>query len=173
MKRLFLLLVLLIIPGTVIAQDTGEKPLPPITVMKNIAITADETDTYEPNDSPSQAYGPIAPTRYESYIWEPGDIDDYYYLISLGGTVQIGLSNIPAGCDYDLYIYHRQDDGYQLIASSAQFGDADELATFTATRATQYYIRVFRYGGYSNEHPYHLIADFDPAHLIFLPDVQA
>jgi uncharacterized repeat protein (TIGR01451 family) len=132
-------------------------------------------DNYEPNDTPAQAYGPlISGEVYMAYIWDATDQDDYYYITPVSSTVTIDayvqLTNIPAGRDYDLFVYYYDAvdcalyNGYCEVARSVQPDNADESVTFTPTGGRQYYIRVFSdimSGGYSNQQPYHLMTTYE------------
>lgn len=114
-------------------------------------------DIYEPNDTPAQAWGPLASGQvYEAYIWDTTDRDDYYHFTpSTDADVQVTLTRIPDGCDYDLYVYY-YDGQYQLVAYSNQSGNVDENVTFTPVAGREYYIRVYPYSGSSSQQPYHL-----------------
>jgi uncharacterized repeat protein (TIGR01451 family) len=116
-------------------------------------------DIHEPNDKPSQAYGPLVSGQvYQSYIWDATDQDDYYHFTPSTSTdVQVTLSNIPPNCDYDLHIYY-YDGQYQLETFSNQSGDIEEQVTFTPVAGRKYYIRIYRYGGFNSQQRYHLTA---------------
>jgi hypothetical protein len=122
-------------------------------------------DVYEPNDSPAQAYGPLTSGQvYEAYIWDTTDPDDYYYLIpSTTDAVQVTLGQIPANCDYDLYIYYYDyDEGrYEQVASSRETGNATESATFPPVAGRTYYIRVYPYSGFSSQQLYRLATTYN------------
>ncbi len=134
------------------ANPTGSIYLP--IVMRNY-----RHDNYEPNDSIEQAYGPLGSGKtYYAYIWDALDQDDFYHFTPVTtDTVDITLSNIPVGCDYDLFVYHlagRND--YPLITQSRQVGNATEHVTFTPVAGRRHFIRVYRFEGYSDEQPYQL-----------------
>jgi hypothetical protein len=125
-------------------------------------------DRYEPNDTPSQAAGPLEPdTVYEAYIWNATDSDDYYHFAPplTARDVEITLTNIPTDVDYDLYVYYYDDmDGvYVEEAKSLQPGSSDEGVMFAPIPLRTYYIRVFplRPVLFSNEQPYHLELTYD------------
>ena len=122
-------------------------------IMRNF-----QQDQYEPNDTIAQAYGPLTPGRvYRAYIWDAIDQDDYYHFTPSTDTsdVYITLTNIPAGCDYDLYVY-KDPPGPVPLYLSQRSGNADDDITFTPTAGQKYYIRIYRFSGFSNEQPYHL-----------------
>ncbi len=114
-------------------------------------------DIYEPNDTPAQAYGPLTSGQtYQAYIWDETDQDDYYHFTpSTGAGVSISLTNIPSGCDYDLYVYY-YDGQYRQVAYSNRGGNADEGVTFAPVAGRKYYVRVYRCSGFSSQQPYRL-----------------
>jgi len=85
------------------------------------------------------------------YLEEPGDWD-YYSLIPGEGPIEIHLSNIPLGSDYDLYLYGC--DWYELTYSDYA-GNNDELITYYLPTDT-YHIGVYCYSGGDDTIPYHL-----------------
>jgi uncharacterized repeat protein (TIGR01451 family) len=123
----------------------------PLT-MRNFA-----TDFAEPNDTPEQAFGPlISGQTYYAHIWDETDADDYYHFTpTTADEVTVEMTNIPEGCDYDLYIY-RNDGKYQLVVYSDRLGNADEDTAFVPIAGQIYYVRVRPYSGFSNMEPYHL-----------------
>jgi hypothetical protein len=114
-------------------------------------------DIFEPNNTPEQAYGPLQSDQaYEAYIWNSTDVNDYYHFTpSTTAQVQVALTQIPASCDFDLYIYYF-NGSYQLVAYSNRTGTADESVSFTPVAGRQYFARVYRYSGSSNQQPYRL-----------------
>jgi hypothetical protein len=114
-------------------------------------------DPYEPNDSLDNAYGPLVSGRvYKAYIWNEDDQDDYYGFSPTSGTnVQVTMTNIPDGTDYDLYVYGF-DGQYHLVAFSNQTGNVSETVTFAPVPGRQYYVRIYAYVGYSNQQAYQL-----------------
>ncbi len=155
---------------------TTTKPLPPLPGVgmdvEKIEETTEDHDLYEPNDSPSQAYGPLASSQtYAAYIWDETDDDYYYYFVPTAGRVNVALSHIPADCDYDLYVYYYYDGAYQDVAHSITWTNRSEHVTFVAVLERTYYIRVYRYDGFSNLQPYHLVVEWQSE--IFLPLVMS
>lgn len=116
-------------------------------------------DTYEPNDSHQQAYGPlVSGTTYRSYIWAPDDDDWYYIEVSALDTITIDL-NVPPVADYDLYLY--DSTGTNIVAKSDSFGNGvDEHIEYQPDQTGRYYIRVYPYQGYSDSDPYSLVGTF-------------
>jgi hypothetical protein len=119
-----------------------------------------EHDRYEPNDTPSQAWGPLEPERvYEAYIWNETDQDDYYHFTpATAAGVQVTLTNIPGDRDYDLYVYYYDpvDGRYVQQGGSNEPGSSDERVAFTPVPSRPYYVRVYPYVGFSSQQPYRL-----------------
>jgi len=116
------------------------------------------TDTYEPNDNFAQAWQIYAGGVYDSYVWYAGD-NDYYKFILSRGVVQIQLTNIPAGCNYDLYLY---DAGGTELTKSVNPGQTDEQVTWSVSTGSTYYVRVRPAYGYSQSNPYRLRLNWWP-----------
>lgn len=116
-------------------------------------------DTCEPNNAPYQAGCSLTngiPLR--SFIWDANDTDDYFYFNPPQGQAHVELQGIPEGRDYDLYIYTCETHPCQEVASSKQWGNADEAVTFETAGGVRHYVRVYPYSGSSNLHPYRLTA---------------
>ena len=128
-------------------QDWCRNCLP--LVLKNYRAPS---DTYEPNDSFAQAW-PIETGTYDSYIWHATDQDYYKFTPTRSGAIHVELHNIPAGCDYDLYLYN---GAYQLIAQSTNGGNQSEHLESWVSPGN-YYVLVQSWGGsYSQASPYRL-----------------
>lgn len=119
-------------------------------------------DIYEPNDTPTEAWGPLqSRTTYQAYIWDATDRDDYYFFTpSAGGDVFITLSDIPNSVDYDLYIYYHDGAAYQLEKYSNLTGSSREQVQFTGIPGRKYFVRVYPYSGFSSTQPYSLVATY-------------
>ena len=109
----------------------------------------------EPNDTPTQSNGLILPdVDYQGVFLTTSDVSDYFYF-ELAATrhVELWLTGIPSGQDYnlvlrDVYLARR---GY-----SAEPGTAPEHIPSTILSAGIYYIQVFHFSGEGSENPYHL-----------------
>lgn len=109
----------------------GTPPLPP------------DPDTYEPNDTQAQAYGPITSGQvYNSKIYSSTDVDWYKFTTGASGNIAISLSNLPG--DYDIYLYNQS--GTQL-ASSLKAGTTSESISYNSTAAGNYYVKIIGYNG--------------------------
>ncbi len=115
-------------------------------------------DVCEPNNSLSQACGPLAPGQcYQYFVRCTAKLDDDFYYIDLEtpGTFTVDLTNIPAGTDYSVYLY---DENQQLLeqCSSDERGNAPEHATCDLSQPGRYYVRVYPWTGCSENNPYTL-----------------
>jgi hypothetical protein len=137
-------------------------------------------DAYEPNDSRSTAYNlgtvSVSGAAYSvnATFNRRTDISDWYHIIAsedqsaicFPGSSQsfvftVSLRNIPAGRDYDLYVY-QGDRG----ASSTNGSNANELVNFNFSGtcgvddSTPFDIDVLRYTGTPSSTPYNLTITF-------------
>jgi hypothetical protein len=115
-------------------------------------------DTFEPNDSIGQAYGPLASgVTVESMISSDGD-QDWYTIDAAAGALTITLTGIPSGTDYDMCL---TDQGGNILApcSDAE-GNADERIDYLVTGPGRFWIHVFAPSGFSITIAYRLTATF-------------
>ena len=109
-------------------------------------------DSHEPNDTPEQATGPLAlGQRYQSYIWDEGDVDVYTFGIDQPLTVQISLTHITAVADYDLFL---SNDAGDLLASSTRAIEREAIEL--SLQPGIYYVTVEPFSGFSQNEPYSL-----------------
>ena len=107
-------------------------------------------DSYEPNDTPEQATGPLALGQtYQSYIWDEGDVDVYAFGIDRPLTVQISLTHITAVADYDLFLSNEAGD---LLASSTRAIHRETIEL--SLQPGIYYVTVETFSGFSQNEPY-------------------
>ncbi|MBN1502094.1 hypothetical protein JW930_01000 [Candidatus Woesearchaeota archaeon] len=109
-------------------------------------------DSYEPNDFPGEAYGPLLFNQaYISYILE-GDPDDYY-TVNLQTLIPVTITlDVPDDADYDLILYWFDGQTFNEVAASTNHGNTRETLPYTPEVMGTYYVRVFPY-----EHCYSLI----------------
>jgi M6 family metalloprotease-like protein len=120
-------------------------------------------DTYEPNNSIAQAYGPIEfGKRYMSFIWYQNDLDFYYFGVEANTINTIYLENIPDGIDYELRIYDEQ--GNSLFTTN-ESGQSTRKISFNSNKSAVYYVAVASDSGFSSSQHYYLTVDSVPANL--------
>jgi hypothetical protein len=114
------------------------------------------TDTYEPNNFSSQAYGPLTSgTAYQSYLPDSNDVD--WYLLSFGTTSNISVSLVvPGSADFDLYLL---DTSLNVLCKSIKLAGEDESIDTSGISAGSYYVKVKPYHCFSTD-PYTLTATF-------------
>jgi hypothetical protein len=135
----------------------------------------DNPDAYEPNDD-CDACAPLGTVtdpmvtvnaRFDSVR---DDVDCYRFDAEDNGsdsseTISIELTDIPAGHDYDVYLYRSYEEcvARYAIVSGIEDADADEslrwLERFGRDDTGTYYIRVTRFRGQSCEDDYTLTVD--------------
>jgi hypothetical protein len=129
-------------------------------VLKDYMPVCDDTppscsspfDNYEPNNFRcSSTFGLSSDTPIQSYLCAADDIDD----TSLS-PISVNLSDMPAGKDYDLYLYYQD----AIVAKSDNYGSSNESLSYTPVQPGRYYIRIYPYSGHSLM-PYTLRATFE------------
>jgi hypothetical protein len=106
------------------------------------------------NDMHAGANGPLVPGLIYYGTLPAGDPHDYFYIDLAGDrAVELWLTDIPAGHDYDLYLRNAQGT---LLASSSQYGDANEHIVTGTLPQGGYYIQVHHYSPGGSTQPYHL-----------------
>jgi hypothetical protein len=121
-------------------------------------------NNYEPNNFRcSTTFELSSGVPIQSYICAEDDTDDYYYIDVVNLTpisvIDIELTGIPAGVDYDLYLYY----GGKLVEDSNNPANANENITYTPSQTGRYYVRVHPYPSSKESHslsPYTLIANY-------------
>lgn len=133
--------------------------IPPVYTYLPLVIWRIWCDRFEPNDTFTTAYGPLASaTVYEAKLCY-GDNDDLYYFdLTTLHTIVIDLTNIPAHTDYDLSLWSATRT---LLKASRHAGNANEHIQYTPTRTGRYYVRVHPYYGRSDTQPYSLVVTYE------------
>jgi hypothetical protein len=120
-------------------------------------------DTYEPNNSIVQAYGPLElDKRYVSFIKDQNDIDFYMFYADANTMNTIYLENIPNGFDYNLMIFDAQD---KILFTTNESEQSTKKLSFKANKSAIYYVEVFSDSDYSPNQHYSLTIDSIPAKL--------
>ncbi len=138
--------------GTVVdtlEQLTVRSPSSYRTLLPLVAhsYTASPFPVDEPNDAIRLAYGPLASgTPHWSDFYPGTDTEDFFYLVTpTTSTIQVQLTHIPNGANYDLFLYGRDPDSgleKHLLASSVLGGNADEELQRANLPPGRYTIRV-------------------------------
>jgi hypothetical protein len=105
-------------------------------------------------------------------IQNASDYDDWYFFYATDGnnacfwpfndygSINVYLDNIPAGSDYDIYLYRGSCSSLSFLGSSTNYNNAAEHIYFQESCGNDdsawYYVDVHRYQGYSCSAPYHL-----------------
>lgn len=144
-----------------------------------IRTNEDTPDEYESNNSFLNAYiisgKPTGkPSNYTFSIdatlhiepwyylfWRNVDEDYYRFDVYADANVNIELTNIASGLDYDLELYKHSDDVHpsaenvNLVSWSKYKNNLDECINISLTPGT-YYLRIYSYEGYSAWSKYNL-----------------
>ena len=116
----------------------------------------------EPNDNGlTQANGPIIPgLTYYGTFEDAADLQDYFYLdLPASHSVELYLSNIASGENYDLVL--RDTNCETVVGYSAQPGNANEHILTPPLPVGRYYIQVYNYSQVGSEQPYYLRVIYD------------
>jgi hypothetical protein len=103
----------------------------------------------------TQANGPLTSgSTYYGIFPSPTDPKDYFYFdLPAAHTIELWLTHIPAGQDYNLVL---RDASLAEKGYSANPGTADEHILTGVLPAGRYYIQVFNYSGPGSAQPYYL-----------------
>jgi hypothetical protein len=110
----------------------------------------------EPNDTSAQAGVSLDSNEIYYGTMPVGDTNDYFYFdLSTSGNVELWLTNIPGGCDYDLVL---RDAALTQVGYSGNVGGADEHITTGTLSPGRYYIQVYHRSTAGSSEPYNLRA---------------
>jgi hypothetical protein len=141
------------IPATPTATPTVTS-----TPTETATATATPFDTYEPNNSFSQAWQMSPDFPVISYISYSGDQDYFTFSATSGVTLYLSLTNLPE--DYDLYLYKNDRT---MIGYSANPGLVPEYITNTMNISGTFYVLVQGAGPvYDTVKPYKLLLTTGP-----------
>lgn len=122
----------------------------------SVGIGSSAQDTYEPNNTISQAYAINFGQGYDSYIYSSSDVDYYKVSPTSAGTITLNLTNLAG--DYDLYLLNSSGT---ILARSENGGTTSESITYNNSASGTYYIEIVGYNGaYSTTKAYHLVGNF-------------
>jgi hypothetical protein len=109
----------------------------------------------EPNDSAGLANGPlVAGVTYHGTFPSAADVQDYFRVrLSSPGRLELWLTQIPAGQDYNLVL---RDSGLAIRGYSALLSNADEYILTGLLPAGEYYVQVYHASAGGSLQPYNL-----------------
>lgn len=145
MKRhIMTFLCLLLVFGLLIPSTAFASEITPMAVLKAES---------EPNNTRATADLVNQDDTITGYISSSSDIDYFKVVPSVNGVFNFWLGNIPAGKNYDLYVYNSSGG---LLGSSTNTGTTQELVSgIVATAGSTYYFAVQgKNGSYSASSAY-------------------
>jgi M6 family metalloprotease-like protein len=127
----------------------------------SMSFTLFSGDTYEPNNSIANSYGPLDYGRnYISFIQTERDVDFYRFHVDSDSNMLIYLEDIPEYCDYDLRVFDARE---RLIADSTdQRQKKAKVLSFKTHTPGIYYVSVSSTDGYRVNEPYSIVVDSVP-----------
>ncbi len=107
------------------------------------------------NDALAQANGPlISGLTYYGRFPNGEDKQDYFFVyLQSTQSVELWLSNIAAGQDYDLTL---RNTALQIVGHSGELGNTNEHIRTGVLPASWYYIQVYNRSGSGSTQAYHL-----------------
>jgi hypothetical protein len=104
----------------------------------------------EPNNTAAQANGPLGSGQaYYGTFPSPADEKDFFYIdLAVAHPVELWLTHIPAGQDYDLALW---DASQNKVAESRRNGNADEHILTASLAPGRYYVGVYMFSSGSPE----------------------
>jgi M6 family metalloprotease-like protein len=112
-------------------------------------------DSYEPNDSIAQAFGPLEfGKQYTSFIKDKNDIDYYMIQIESSSLIAVYLENIQEGYKYNLVVYDSQGNA---IPTNEEISQIAKRVSFKTNKNRKYYISVSSNTAYKSNQSYSLI----------------
>ncbi|HNR95915.1 MAG TPA: DNRLRE domain-containing protein [Anaerolineae bacterium] len=117
-------------------------------------------DAYEPNNSYTEAYGPlVVGSSYVAYLCSDDPADWYYVDVPGPRNIVVNLA-VPAVADYDLYLYY-EGDWVNFVGKSNSYGfGVGERIVYSAPWGGRYYVLVHPFGARSSTHPYVLSVSY-------------
>jgi len=124
----------------------------PHTVYLPVVYRAYFLNPYEPNDSPTQAWGPLEPAQ--AYASLPDDADDWFYVeLGTAGDLRAVVTGYSAQGNLLLYA---EGNYTEPIAQWGQGGSTMVVGP-VAVAAGRYYVRVYTAGGSNTDQLYNLV----------------
>lgn len=140
----------------------AHRPTRTPTVTPTATPTPGPCQRYEPNDNSADAFGPLENGSVINAPLCEGDPDDYYQIaLAAPASVQAGLDNLPAGTDYDLYIYDMNAPANYLARSVNPGTTAEHIQIILP--AGRYALRVYPSTSGRSAQSYRLTVQWSPA----------
>lgn len=143
----------------------------PVFALQNNTEKKSITASFEvePNDTKSKADWLFLAKDAYGKIAKSGDIDYWKVKPSGSGTLKIGLNQIPAGQDYNLYVY---DEEEREIGRSEHHGSGDESVEQISVEKNRWYYIVVKAekDDFDRKNYYHLKADYLSRGMVVKPD---
>jgi len=113
-------------------------------------------DTYEPNDSIENAFGPVElGVQYDSFIYDEDDkVDFYKFNVARNILIIITLSNIPELANYYLQLF---DSSGNLLIQTDSIPAEDKQIMYRTVNDGELYVAVSTLGEYSRNDSYILM----------------
>jgi len=149
-----------ILSSLLLAHLSPASSTEPITLAEYLPTPrpSEPCDICEPNNSLSQACGPLAPGKSYQYRCTTKKDQDYYYIdLEVAGTVALSLTYLST--DYDIYVYAEHDCASPQCYSN-QYGTANEYVTCNLDQPGRYYIWVYSYTDCNVNAPYTLAVGY-------------
>jgi hypothetical protein len=141
-----------------VIRDSG--PYATFVPLINKGIPSETGTLHEPNNAIPFAFGPLSSGAELmsdfGYAW---DTEDFFFLDTSTTTdIQVSLSQIPDGSNYDLYLYGTDESGTpkSLLAISQQGSNMDESVVVNQAPVGRYFIRVRNSWRIPSSQPYRL-----------------
>ncbi len=105
------------------------------------------TDKFEPNDTPSKAYGPLESGKSYSpaEISTSDDEDWFFFDVKDTGNIHIKVSINDSNADLDWYLY--KDGNFLSYVKRGYTTNNPEEGTYNVTETGKYYLKVVGYNG--------------------------
>jgi len=147
----------IMVPANLIAYVRGGPSQGAPSVTDAALPPSSEPDTNEPNDDYAQAVGPLNPGQtLQGYMSWNDDLDFFFISTGSSAPIDVSLTNIPGGTDYDLFLL---DSNREIVASS-EGTSGSEFIEYTGSPGT-YFIVVSTYEGINLNSPYSLSVTYD------------
>ena len=124
---------------------------------QTMSISVSFGDTYEPNDTLTDAFPIELLQTYESFLFDADDPRDLYQFdVAEGQAVVITLTNIPEGVDYRLSLL---DAKGAAVAEAEKMEGTEQQIIYLPDRISTLYISIESRFGFSSTNSYRLTAD--------------